>query len=94
MPTVPEPKAVLVLSTLDRANVPQVISFDAIVDADIDFEYGEFGSINGERTESVHSCGATLNGEFWVFGGRDFPRQVKSIRLKLDHVARGSIDHI
>ena len=64
-----EEKAVLVLSTFGAANVPHVISFDGTVDADTRFEYGE-------NTESYHSCGATINGEFWVFGGKDFNRQV------------------
>ena len=62
-------KAVLVLSNHGPSNVPHVISFDGTVDADTIFEYGE-------NTQSLYSCGATMNGEFWVFGGRDFKRQV------------------
>ena len=73
-PTVLDPMAVLVLSTLDHANVPQVISFDGMVDADINFEYEE-------STESAHSCGTTLNGDFYVFGGSRFKRQVKHLEM-------------
>ena len=37
------------------------------------FEYGE-------NTEVYGSCGATLFGEFWIFGGDEHPRQVFKVR--------------
>ena len=67
--SVPVAKSVLVFSNHDFSNVPNVISFDGTVDADLDFEIGE-------NTQFLYSCGATLNGEFWVFGGNDNKRQV------------------
>ena len=70
--SVPKAKGVLVLSNTEPSNVPFVISFDGTVDADINFEYGQ-------NTQALYSCGATLNDEFWVFGGRDFKRQVYTI---------------
>ena len=60
---------VLVLSNRVPTTVPHVISFDGTVDADTLFEYDA-------NTQSAYSCGATINGEFWVFGGHDFKRQV------------------
>ena len=84
---VSEAKAVLVFSNYETSNIPHVISFGGLVDADMDFEFGE-------NTQSFRACGATLNGEFWVFGGQDYKRQVKSIRIESEQTARGSIEHI
>ena len=68
-------KGVVVFSDFNPSNFPHVISFDGTVDADMDFEFGE-------NTQSFRACGATLNGEFWVFGGHENQsRQVKSIRI-------------
>ena len=67
----PEEMAVLVLSNRVPTTVPHVISFDGTVDADTLFEH----DVN---TQSAYSCGATINDEFWVFGGQDFKRQVSS----------------
>lgn len=36
---------------------------------DLSFEFGD-------QTQVYHSCGATLMGEFWVFGGNFNDRQV------------------
>ena len=46
-----------------------VITFDGEVDNDINFVYEE-------GTEVYISCGVTLNGEFWIFGGANNRRQV------------------
>lgn len=61
--------AVLVLSNRVPTTVPHVISFDGTVDDDTLFEYDA-------NTQSAYSCSATINDEFWVFGGQDFKRQV------------------
>ena len=46
------------------------------VDNDIDFNYEDF-------TEVYISCGVTLNGEFWIFGGANHRRQVCLFQLCL-----------
>ena len=65
----PSEKAVLMLNTARSDNVPMVITFDGEVDNDINFVYEE-------GTEVYISCGVTLNGEFWIFGGANNRRQV------------------
>ena len=40
------------------------------LDDDLTFRYGD-------NTQTDGSCGATLNGQFWIIGGRNEKRQVK-----------------
>ena len=62
-------KAVLMLNTARSENVPMVITFNGDVDDKINFIYDE-------RTEVYISCGVTLNGEFWIFGGAQHRQKV------------------
>ena len=43
--------------------------FEGNVYEDLSLEFGD-------QTQVYHSCGATLMGEFWVFGGDFYDRQV------------------
>ena len=64
-------KKVLVLSTSYPNNVPFTVRFDGETNYNINFKFGE-------NTVVYRSCAATLNGEFWVFGGPK--RQVRHYR--------------
>ena len=52
------------LNPLNSANKAMVISFDGEVDDDIEFEY--IDNINMGNA----GCPATINGEFFMFGGQ------------------------
>ena len=58
----PDSEAVLVLGTMYDTNVPFVIDFDGNVNEESVFEIGKDVTIS-------YGCAATLNGEFWYFGG-------------------------
>ena len=68
----PEGNAVLVLGTQYSTNIPFVIDFDGNVNPSSVFEIGEDVSIS-------YGCGATLNGEFWYFGGSS--SKVRQVRI-------------
>ena len=51
------------MSRFNQENKPMVISFDGEVNDDIEFEY--IDDINMGHG----SCSATINGEFFMFGG-------------------------
>ena len=58
----PDSNAVLVLGTQYSTNDPFVIDFDGNVNKNSVFEIGKDVAIS-------YGCAATLNGEFWYFGG-------------------------
>ena len=58
----PDSNAVLVLGTQYSTNLPYVIDFDGNVNPNSVFEIGKDVTIS-------YGCAATLNGEFWYFGG-------------------------
>ena len=49
-----------------------IFLFSGNVDHNLDFTFGE-------GTSFYDSCGATLNGEFWVFGGNSNQRQLRKV---------------
>ena len=65
----PSEKVVLVLNTNSVNNIPMTIDFEGNTNYDINFEFGE-------GTNVGYGCSATLNGDFWVFGGLDNEQQV------------------
>ena len=80
----PVPKSVLVLNLEKSSNKPIVIDFEGKMiennrqfsnfilgnfDDDLDFEYGV-------GTNTYRACGASLEGQMWIFGGSD-KRQVR-----------------
>ena len=65
-------KKVLVLSTSYPNNVPFTVRFDGETNYNLNFEFGE-------HTVVYRSCAATLNGEFWIFGGSK--RQVFQFKI-------------
>ena len=56
------------VSGIQKFNNPY---FKGIFDDNLDFTYNE-------GTSFFDSCGATLNGEFWVFGGNGNQRQLRN----------------
>ena len=47
-----------------------MISILGQLDTDLNFTYGPYQWSNGDTTNVVKSCAATLNDEMYVFGGR------------------------
>ena len=90
--TSPTGNAVLVLSTSSSNNKPFIVDFNGkyhtfFLDIEMDLY---LGNINedlafeyGDGTTAYRGCGATLNNEFWYFGGSN-KRQVKSQNYSLD----------
>lgn len=67
--TIDPSSSFIVLTTALSTNIPLLMDFN------MDFEqktWFQFGS----RTEVFWSCGATLNGNFYIFGGLNEKRQV------------------
>ena len=67
----PPPKSILVLNTYDRDNVPLLMDSNGDFNQ-IDFEMGPLTQVN-------RSCSATINGEFYIFGGHTRQRQVSKV---------------
>ena len=66
----PDKKSLLVLNTALESNKPVLIKYDGGEEPNLEFTMGPGTSV-------YHSCSATLNGEFYVFGGEEsFSRQV------------------
>ena len=61
----------LVLSTSYPNNNPFTVRFDGETNYNLNFKFGD-------KTVVYRSCAATLNGEFWIFGGPK--RQVRDFR--------------
>ena len=58
------------LNTYSDSNKPVLIKYDGGEEPNLEFTMGPGTSV-------YHSCSATLNGEFYVFGGvESFSRQV------------------
>lgn len=56
---------------------------------DLSFEYGE-------QTRVSYSCGATLMGEFWIFGGQrhlDYERQVSN-KVKVNYLNKTTLRQV
>ena len=64
-------KSLLVLNTYESENVPLLMDSNGYF-KQIDFDIESM-------TEVAHSCSATINGEFFIFGGRTQKRQVSKI---------------
>ena len=83
--TSPTGNAVLVLSTWNSNNKPFILDFNGkyfVFAGDIEINF-DSGNINedlafeyGDGSTVHYSCGATLNNEFWYFGGSN-TRRVK-----------------
>ena len=67
-------KKVLVLSTSYPNNLPFTVRFDGKTNYNLNFKFGD-------ETVAYRSCAATLNGEFWIFGGPK--RQVRDFRYSV-----------
>ena len=67
----PPPKSILVLNTFEQDNIPLLMDSDGNFKP-IDFEIES-------RTEVRLSCSATINGEFYIFGGMTQRRQISKI---------------
>ena len=65
----PTEKVVLVLNTNNAKNIPMTIDFEGNTNYHINFEFGD-------GTNVGYGCSATLNGDFWVFGGLENEQQV------------------
>ena len=91
--TTPTGNAVLVLSTNKSQNKPFIVDFNGKlrslffreihfiqgnINQDLTFEYAD-------GTESRYGCGATLQNEFWYFGGDTHKRQVGIFNRKIIH---------
>ena len=70
----PDTNAVLVLGTMYDSNVPFVMDFDGNVNPSSVFEFGKDVGI-------TYGCAATLNGEFWYFGGSSSKTRQVNIKV-------------
>ena len=66
----PQPEKAVFLLDNRTGNLPMVISFDGEVDDDIKFEFIDGVNVN-------RGCSATLNGQFFYFGGYDSEDRTK-----------------
>lgn len=69
--TIDPSSSFIVLTTALSTNIPLLMDFN------MDFEQKTWFKF-GPRTEVFWSCGATLNGNFYIFGGLNEKRQVIS----------------
>ena len=65
-------RVILKLTRANRVPAGSFFLFSGNVDNNLDFTFGE-------GTSFYDSCGATLNGEFWVFGGNSNQRQLRKV---------------
>ena len=73
-------KDVLILSTMNKLNVPIITNASGREDRNFYFEYGE-------KTEVDRSCAITWRNEHYVFGGYSNDRQVSKIKsCKLERI--------